>query len=278
MKMLVLIFSVALVLPSQQRTVIGDVVNTERLFSAAAVSRGVKEAFVSFLDTGCVIFRPVPVNGYRWYQDRPPAKGFLSWIPEKVELSSSGDLAYSTGPWEYRKANMEEAPAAYGHYFSVWKKNSTGEWKVVLDDGNSYQKPEKGKYVLDTITLSSPSDPGHAFPSRGGMAETENLFHQDIAESGFSRSLKKYAANDLRLYRSGTFPAEGITRSMETAKHDTARYTFQRFGSDSSSSGDLGYSYGLQISSRHDTGTFVHVWRRTKLWELVIDIRSGIHK
>jgi ketosteroid isomerase-like protein len=60
-----------------------------------------------------------------------------------VDVASSGDLAYSYGVYEFRSKGKDGKPTVEnGKYTTVWKKQSDGRWKVVLDMGNASPKLE----------------------------------------------------------------------------------------------------------------------------------------
>ncbi len=62
----------------------------------------------------------------------------LTWAPVHVDVSESGDLAYSFGNYEFRSIGKDGKPAIeHGKYTTIWKKQKDGRWKVVLDMGNS---------------------------------------------------------------------------------------------------------------------------------------------
>ena len=63
-------------------------------------------------------------------QDGPKT---LTWEPLKAEVAGSGDLGYTWGNWKFTKPDT----TYYGNYFTVWKKQKDGEWKVALDGGNT---------------------------------------------------------------------------------------------------------------------------------------------
>ena len=62
----------------------------------------------------------------------------LSWQTSSVEVTGSGELAYETGAYNFvttdkkGKTNDEK-----GKYVVVWKKQSDGSWKVVVDTDNT---------------------------------------------------------------------------------------------------------------------------------------------
>jgi ketosteroid isomerase-like protein len=67
----------------------------------------------------------------------------LTWVPVGADISDSGDLGYTYGTWEFHSKDKDGKPAVdYGNYTSVWKKQKDGNWKVVLDMGNSLPAPK----------------------------------------------------------------------------------------------------------------------------------------
>jgi ketosteroid isomerase-like protein len=67
----------------------------------------------------------------------------LTWTPEFSDMS--GDLAYTYGTWTFtsKDKDKEGNPVTQtGKYTTIWKKQSDGKWKVVLDMGNS-SKPKQ---------------------------------------------------------------------------------------------------------------------------------------
>ena len=67
----------------------------------------------------------------------------LTWSPVHVDVSESGDLAYSFGNYEFRSIGKDGKPAVeHGKYTTIWKKQKDGRWKVVLDMGNSSPEPK----------------------------------------------------------------------------------------------------------------------------------------
>ena len=62
----------------------------------------------------------------------------VSWQTTKVEVSRSGDLAYSHGTLELTVNDPEGNPVTdKGKWVTVWEKQPDGTWKVVADIWNS---------------------------------------------------------------------------------------------------------------------------------------------
>src|SRR5213595_2860652 len=110
-----------------------ELVAMERAFAKAAATKGTRDAFLEFLADDGIIFQPGPVNGKQFWQARTPRKGRLSWEPVFADVSLAGDLGYTTGPYEFRPNGADDKPIAFGQYFTVWKKQTDGSWKVALD-------------------------------------------------------------------------------------------------------------------------------------------------
>jgi ketosteroid isomerase-like protein len=64
--------------------------------------------------------------------------GAINWKVAKVEVSNSGDMAYSSGTYEL---TMNDASGKLvndrGKYVEIWKKQADKTWKVVVDMWNS---------------------------------------------------------------------------------------------------------------------------------------------
>jgi ketosteroid isomerase-like protein len=68
----------------------------------------------------------------------------LTWTPVGADISSSGDLGYTWGTYEFHSKDKSGNPVTdYGKYTSIWKRQKDGSWKVVLDMGNSSPAPKK---------------------------------------------------------------------------------------------------------------------------------------
>jgi ketosteroid isomerase-like protein len=66
----------------------------------------------------------------------------LAWEPQNGEVAISGELGYTWGL--FTLSWMEDdglEKKSYGKYLNIWKKSSSGSWKVVVDIGNSSPEP-----------------------------------------------------------------------------------------------------------------------------------------
>ncbi|MCX6307162.1 MAG: hypothetical protein NT040_19530 [Bacteroidetes bacterium] len=114
---------------------------TDKAFSNMSVEKGLNAAFIFYAADSVVKLRDgaFPIMGKsemaRVYLARPDTGMVLKWRVVKAEISRSNDLGYTFGEWElYLKAGDT---TLFGNYVSVWKKQTDGTWKYVLDAGSN---------------------------------------------------------------------------------------------------------------------------------------------
>ncbi|HUR31604.1 MAG TPA: hypothetical protein VMZ69_09235 [Saprospiraceae bacterium] len=119
-----------------------EIWNTDVAMSELAVKEGFKKTLLAFADDSLVKPEPgiLPVIGIKalelYWQEDEDFKN-ISWKPFKVEAAKSGELGYTLGDWQ------RETPDTtyYGNYYTIWKKQSDGKWKWVVDGGNNTPAP-----------------------------------------------------------------------------------------------------------------------------------------
>ena len=109
---------------------------TEITFAKTLASRDVK-AFTRMIAPDAIWLAVVPLRGpaqvlTRWqkYFDSPQPP--FSWAPELVEVQDGGKLALSTGPV------TNAAGKRVGTYTSIWRREESGEWRLIFDRGCPY--------------------------------------------------------------------------------------------------------------------------------------------
>jgi ketosteroid isomerase-like protein len=66
----------------------------------------------------------------------------IKWQPTRVDVARSGDIAYAYGTYELAMKNSRGKPMAdRGKYVEIWRKQSDGGWKCVVDTWNSDLPP-----------------------------------------------------------------------------------------------------------------------------------------
>ena len=149
----IIIFSFVAVF-SQTKSDLQKLVETENSFAEAVVNKGIKAAFIEYLTEDGVMFNPQQVNGRELWRARPESPASLSWYPVYVDVSSSGALGYTTGPGEYRAKGKSDTKVYYSEYATVWRRQSDGSFKAVLDIGISHDKPTMADRNLTSPKIS----------------------------------------------------------------------------------------------------------------------------
>ncbi len=249
-----------------------DIARAENNFSSASVTNGIKPAFLEFLSDDCVMFNPKPVNGKVLYQNRPANSAQLSWFPTFVEAAASGEMGISTGPWEFR-STKNDTPAAYGHYFSVWEKQSEGTWKVTLDIGVGYPKERKTSEQVHIRSLKALDEKRKKGASAlSELSDAEKSFILLSQKNGTLKAYSQCAAENIRVYRKGNFPTNRKGDALKLLSDLVPQKGFFPVVTKVSSSGDLGYTYGYSVNAQNDSSSYVRVWRKENGWKVAVDI------
>jgi ketosteroid isomerase-like protein len=231
---------------------LASLIESERAFAKMSVEKSTREAFLAFLADESLLFAPGPVPGKMFYRRQPDRPQKLSWAPDFADVSASGDLGYTSGPWEIRPEKMTDPPTAYGHFNSIWRVQKDGSWKVEVDLGSTHEKPSTA--VADVKTVQSPKDnapaPKETKTSQEWQAELLQV-DRDLAKQAGStdtaaavKAFESAAADGIRVYRDGHLPAVGKAAAMKLlASSGTGGWqpTLARV----SKAGDLGYTSGV---------------------------------
>jgi ketosteroid isomerase-like protein len=123
--------------------------NLDRDFSKASVAQGIVDAYLSYIDDDVRFYREgsFPITGREATRAALSAKqGVMNWQPVRAGVSSSGDLGYTYGTYDFKGSGADGKEAAEnGGYARVWKRQANGKWKVVLDILNPAPPPAPPK-------------------------------------------------------------------------------------------------------------------------------------
>ncbi|HXC17298.1 MAG TPA: DUF4440 domain-containing protein [Holophagaceae bacterium] len=237
-----------------------DVANAELAFAKLASEKGISASFLANFAEGSLILNPEPTDARAHYaKENDPAS--LSWRPTWVGLSASGDLAYSTGPWEYR-ATKDAAPIVQGHFLSLWAKQADGTWKVALDCGVAHAaRPEPATWS----SFLPPAPP----PASGDGATAVKAADQRFTDG---RNLAQALAFGATVYRRGAAPLEGRAAVRDKLADEPTR-RFEPQGAVASKAQDLAYTWGLATATDGGQVSYLHVWVRPGgSWQLLYDL------
>ena len=116
-----------------------NMLEADRSFSDLSEEKGMKTAFIEYIDSNGVLLRPnvIPVVGadaIDYLIQLNDSNYVLTWHPKNGEVAKSGELGYTYGIYTLKPS--EKDTLLYGTYVSIWKKQADGRWKYVLDSGN----------------------------------------------------------------------------------------------------------------------------------------------
>lgn len=116
-----------------------EIREAERAFAEMAASDGVAAAFLAFAADSAVLNRnDVLIRGkaaMQAYFEKSTLKDVsLQWTPEFVDVSASGDLGYTYGPYTFSAVDTSgQTIRSEGLFHTVWKRQADGTWKFVYD-------------------------------------------------------------------------------------------------------------------------------------------------
>lgn len=162
----------------------GKVVAAEIAFARTAQEKGQWTAFAEFAADDAVMFVPAPVKAKDWLKgQRDPAEA-VRWQPHQVWSSCDGTLAVTKGAWQ-------RADGSTGYFTTVWQRDRKGEYKWVMDQGDTLEQPLEEPDMIGTrvadcrsravpppvVRVPAPGDP--AGQSRDGTLAWSVFVEQD---------------------------------------------------------------------------------------------------
>ena len=114
-----------------------SVVEAERAFATMAQTEGQWTAFRAFAAPDAVMFLPDPVNAHEWLASRKDPAVAVMWWPARAIVSCDGGTAVTTGPW------IRDGGKLSGYFTSIWRRETDGSWKWVLDHGDTLASPRR---------------------------------------------------------------------------------------------------------------------------------------
>ena len=252
--------------------VVGSLIAAEKAYAKLAAEKGFREASISVFADDAVIFAPSAVNGKKFWREAKENPA-ITWRPAFASISRSGELGYTTGPWESSKPRDVQKPEASGHFVTIWQKNKDNVWKVVLDVGLGQPQAEAPETEIRTYVANSPN-PGPGSAS-ANLEKTQQSF-ADSLKDGEADAITDNASDDIRIYRNGQLPVVGKTAAEKMLTEEDAKTTRTASSAGTSDPLDLAYEYGeFSTEQNHATqhGIYLCIWRLESdgTWKIALD-------
>lgn len=277
-----ILLSSTLVAAQKLPPAMAEMVETERAFARYSIEHGQPEAWIEFFTDEGVVFQPGPVNVktfMRQFLPTPnPAPNSIDWVPMRGDISAGGDMGYNIGPWKITDHTKKETDA-WGYFFSVWKKQPDGKWRVAVDFG--IRVPEANadhdlKVPFKPVTHVRSKTPAtlNQDSERAWLGQLDSRFEN----AGDGKLIDAYLAavdDEATILRSRAVPGKKeIMRSVLTGANTSLKLTPLK--ADVSDSGDLGYTYGQyelrDNNNPKESGYYAHMWKRNANgdWKIVV--------
>ncbi len=242
----------------------------ETAFAAHSVREDMRAAFLAAFAGDGVFVRNGWVIANDYLAPRPAPAIVLDWRPQYVEVAASGEMGLSTGPWKLASKAQPAAPAAYGQFVTVWKREPGQAWKVAVDLGIGHAAPSFWDQPLVSVAVH-----GEAARGGGGVRGAEERFAAD-ARAGLRAAYAKHGSESLRFYRDTAAPmlGKGAALASGAMAAEAVVWTVERV--ETARSGDFGYargSYAARTAPGAALGYFLRVWRvEAGEWRIALDV------
>ena len=263
--------------PAQQ-----ELFDTERAFVRLAAEKGFRDSFYTYFADDGIAFNPHPFRVRTALAGQPPSPGPMgaTWAPVYGDIAQAGDLGWDTGPLEFEGRNG--APPRHGMFFSVWKRQEDGNFKVVLDIGGNtpyavvpMNEPAHSSWRAG----AAPAASVNVASAREQLLSVERAFLSTAAAESLGRAYGSRLSDEARVHRPDAMPVVGATL-VEWSNTQKAQARGEPLFADVSASGDLGYTWGSYEKSGEspEAGYFARVWKKDARgnWRIVMDTVSPV--
>ena len=253
--------------------------DAERAFSKRASDATPREAFIEFFADESVSFQPDPGparDRLRKQPPPPPGRPAFQWEPRTGDVAASGDLGWLTGPVKFPQP---DGSIRHGCYFSVWKKQADGGFRVILDIG--VQPPGEVAFAPGFARAPSRAT-GRPAPTRTeaeqSLIDADKALSAAIASDGAAAAFRAVMHPGARLHRNGFQPMTSRDEAATWLAAQVKEMTSEPLKSETGASGDLGYTWGKATVTGTDgkpaDGYYVRLWTvgPGNRWQLVADI------
>ncbi|MBI3716588.1 MAG: nuclear transport factor 2 family protein [Betaproteobacteria bacterium] len=251
-----------------------DLAAEEGKFAAYSVAHDMRSAFLEFFADESVILRPDMVDAKPWLAARPAPPSRLDWKPQLTILSASRDLGLSTGPWIATGKEDSKEPAYHGQFFSIWKRQPNGNWKVLLDHGVSHSDAA----LQDAPLLARDLAAAVGKPAFE-LTDVEQRFIARGAQFGTAAAYAEVIGKQSRLLRPEMAPIDGEAAVRDYVKSIRGSWSWNTLRQGTSLAGDFTYvlgRYSVQVKEgKVQTGYYIRAWvRDDSRWTLAVEVMT----
>lgn len=221
-----------------------SLVNAEKEFAKSIAKNGDKDSYIEYSSANALVFRPNPVNAKTFYAEQEKGNNEVSWTPNFAKVSRSGDLGFTTGPYELGGDGKDKK---YGQYLSIWKVEN-GKWKLAIDLGTNSNKP----LADPTVRFEEPKD--HYVPKfinekeikagKDVILTTEKTLNTLLKTHGIA-AFGGFLTKDARLIFPGYDAINGEGKILSFYNGMVSKINLKTTDVDKALGSDLAYTYGV---------------------------------
>lgn len=265
---------------ASQQADLARMIAAERAFAAATREIGVRDGFLTFFMDDAIDVAPSGgtlglVKVKERLRSQPPAALPLArrlvWEPRWGAIASAGDLGWLTGPFRMQDAKGVD-PDRHGAYFSIWRRQADGTYKVRLDIGISTAREVMfpDGFTAAPAPVAPPSSTGAPAFSERDIRLIEARF-AEAAAGDLAAAYRAHLLPAARLHRNERSPFAGGDAAAAFMAATFARMTWAVLHAEVSQSGDLAFTAGSYDAAARasegrpgtpERGYFVRVWHR----------------
>jgi len=242
-----------------------EVASAELAFANTAKTKSTKAAFLQYMDSSAVVFDKGNIyNGIQHWNKQEESSSKLLWHPSFFAMSASGDLGFTTGPWEYR-ASMEDSVAASGQYTTIWAKNKNSEWKFLVDMGVYYSPSLFHQQSLQEFNTFIPAK------EPVDILSVEHKFIRKFSENG-PAAYKDFLTENSWLNTDRKQPLQTTATVLSALAALPAKMIFTPVAGGVSAARDMAYVYGIiQYESKKEN--YLRIWVNTATgWKILLQV------
>jgi ketosteroid isomerase-like protein len=276
------VFLLLLLLPAftttaQHAQAVESIANAERAFAQISVDKNTRAAFLeTFTDSTIAFNGGKPSFGRPGWEKQDPDNNYLFWWPVYADVAASGDFGYTTGPAVFGPDRSTREAKAGFYYASVWKKNSSGQWKVLADLGSSAYKLEENLTTLGTTGKPSGKEKKSNTPW-STIVDMDVKYDLLINDKKASYDAS-YFSGEGRIHRRGTGPV--ISKASIEQFSEKQKFYSEFVGGQMASSKDMAFTYGtVKVTLIRDgkevvvPACYMRVWKNEDgTWKIVLDV------
>lgn len=272
-----LFLALAVAVTAQAQSPAEQVIAAERAFARTAQQKPVRQAFLDFLaDSGQLL----GVAGRTALSQGPEWPFRLQWGPVSVGVSGAGDLAWSTGPAR-RLALATDAVGGYSSFATIWQRQPSGEWRVLLDVGIDTPTPDRGQLdavlaerYVPSVATSTPRVVDSVATMRA-LEDLEVAARRSIGGAVGVPPLDRY----VRLLRSDRAPIVGLDAVRDSLARWQGPLTLTVLHAGVSRSRDFAWRAGRYVfgtGEGAERGNHLRVWRLDPdgRWRIALEVWS----